>query len=129
MNAEAVPRALVVDDNFFNRDLCALVLNRTGYRVEQAENGREALEALQRQPYHLLVLDLAMPVMDGITLMRELRSAGLDALPHIIVMTANPHMVYHSEFDVDQVMYKPIDIVAFEQIAARLRTTAASAAD
>jgi CheY-like chemotaxis protein len=117
-----MPRALIVDDNFFNRDLCALVLQRTGYAVQQAVNGQDALDLLQRETFDLLLLDLAMPVKDGITVMRELRENKTGGNMYIVVMTANPHMTFYQEVEADYTIYKPMDVVAFEQLAVRLKS-------
>jgi two-component system alkaline phosphatase synthesis response regulator PhoP len=122
VDSVTAPRALIVDDNFYNRDLCALVLKRTGYAVQQAENGQQALDLLRSQAFDLLVLDLAMPVMDGVTVMRNLRSEKISEQTFVIIITANPHMVFHPEFDVDYIINKPMDIVAFEQLVVRLKS-------
>lgn len=122
MNTSSTPCALVVDDNFYNRDLCTLVLQRTGYTVEQAENGEEALNLLRKQTFDLLVVDLAMPVMDGITMMREYQKEETSDDTYVVVMTANPHMAYHPDFQIDYIMYKPIEVLDFEKLAQRLKT-------
>lgn len=120
MTAGETPRALIVDDNFFNRDLCALVLQRTGYAVQQAENGQEALNLLRQEAFDLLLLDLAMPVKDGITVMHELHQEKVAERMYVVIMTANPHMLFHEDLDVDYTLCKPMDIVAFEKLAQRL---------
>lgn len=122
MTAGETPRALIVYDNFFNRDLCALVLQRTGYAVQQAENGQDALDLLRREAFDLLLLDLAMPVKDGITVMHELKQDKAAERMYVIIMTANPHMLFHEDTDVDYTLCKPMDIVAFEQLVLRLKS-------
>lgn len=118
---ERLSNALIVDDNFFNRDLAALALRHVGYQVSEAENGVEALKALQQYAYGLLVLDLAMPEMDGVTLLHQIRKQAINPRMVIVVMTANPHMAtMEVATDVDFVMYKPIDIGEFAKFAERL---------
>lgn len=113
--------ALVVDDNFFNRDLCTLALKHVGYQVEEAENGVDALKILARESFDLLILDLAMPEMDGLEVMKRLRAQPAHKNMAVIVMTANPHMATDSVFDtVDFMMNKPIDIDVFARIAQRI---------
>ncbi len=68
------PTALVGDDNFYNRDLCRLALEFAGYQVIEAANGIEILDILASQPVELLILDLAMPEMDGIGVIKALRN-------------------------------------------------------
>jgi CheY-like chemotaxis protein len=123
------PTALVVDDNFFNRDLCALALRHTGYLVIEAENGREALRLLASHPFDLLLLDLAMPEMDGLAVMREIRQNNLYPDLCIMIMTANPHMAFHDETvqTTDYMMQKPIDMVAFSQLLERLKKSLVAA--
>ena len=71
------PRILVVDDERSMRELMAIVLRREGYDVLLAENGRSAIDLLQREPVDLLISDIKMPDEDGYALMRSLRSAGI----------------------------------------------------
>lgn len=122
MTVVAAPRALIVDDNFFNRDLCALVLQRTGYAVQQAENGQDALNLLRQEAFELLLLDLAMPVKDGITVMHELQQEKAAERMYVVIMTANPHMLFHEDLGVDYTLCKPMDIVAFEKLVQRLKS-------
>lgn len=125
MNSQNLPTALIVDDNFFNRDLCSLALQHVGYTVTEAENGVEAVNLLKQGRYDLLLLDLAMPEMDGLSVIREIRLNRLHPRMCIMVMTANPHMALHEEVEIaaEYVMYKPIDIVAFSQLLERLRNS------
>lgn len=130
MSIETAPRALVVDDNFYNRDLCTLALRHVGYEVEEAENGVEALDQLKLRPYDLVVLDLFMPKMDGFAVIRELSPQVAYKNLCIIVMTANPHMAMHEEISsrADYVMQKPIDIQAFGKLLERLKASVQSRA-
>lgn len=125
MNSQSLPTALVVDDNFYNRDLCSLALQHVGYTVTEAENGVEAVSLLEQRRYDLLVLDLAMPDMDGLEVIREIRRKVIHPHMCIMVMTANPHMAMHEEVELaaDYVMYKPIDITAFSKLLERLRNS------
>lgn len=80
---------LVVEDNFDNLTLVRLLLEREGYRVIQAGDGREGLELARREAPDLIALDLDMPVMDGWTFIRE---AAADPVLHnipIVVVTAH----------------------------------------
>ena len=67
------PRVLVVDDEVSIRDLLTRTLALTEYEVEAVADGRTGLDRLRQGPYDLLVADLRMPVMDGLTLIREAR--------------------------------------------------------
>lgn len=82
-------RVLVVEDNEINRLVATLFLSELGVEVETAENGQIALEKIHSQPYDLVLMDMQMPVMDGVTATRELRkNPQWQNLP-VIAMTAN----------------------------------------
>ena len=67
------PRVLVVDDEASIRELLTRTLALTEYDVEAVADGRTGLDRLRLGPYDLLIADLRMPVMDGLTLIREAR--------------------------------------------------------
>jgi signal transduction histidine kinase/AmiR/NasT family two-component response regulator len=69
-------RLLLVDDHPINRQVAALFLRPFNMRVVEAVNGREALEALKREPFDLVLLDIHMPVMDGTETIGHIRSSG-----------------------------------------------------
>lgn len=67
-------RILIVEDNEFIRNAYKMRLGKSQYRFEIAVNGQEALEIIPSFKPHVIVLDLIMPVMDGFTFMRQLKS-------------------------------------------------------
>ena len=80
---------LYVEDNFENRILILRVLNAEGYGVEFAENAYQALEAVRRSEYNLILMDINLPDIDGYTLTSQLRkNARFEKIP-IIALTAN----------------------------------------
>jgi excisionase family DNA binding protein len=82
--ANARPRVLVVDDEASIRDLLAKTLALAEYDVDVAPDGRSALERMRLYPYDLLIADLKMPGMDGLTVIREAKRYKAD-LPVIII--------------------------------------------
>jgi len=78
------PRVLVVDDEATIRDLLSKTLALAEYDVDIAPDGRTALERLRMIPYDLLITDLKMPGVDGLTVIREARRLKAD-LPVIII--------------------------------------------
>ena len=80
-------RILVADDGDANRKLVSLVLGRAGASVDEAENGEVAVQKATAAEYDVILMDMQMPVVDGLTATRQLRDAGL-GLP-IIALTAD----------------------------------------
>jgi len=78
------PRVLVVDDEASIRDLLSKTLALAEYDVDVAADGRSALERMRMYPYDLLIADLKMPGMDGLTVIREAKRYKAD-LPVIII--------------------------------------------
>jgi PAS domain S-box-containing protein len=83
-------RILVVEDVAVNQDLAKVVLERAGHVVDLAANGREAVEAVRLTPYDIVLMDVQMPVMDGITATQAIRASDHPSrhVP-IVAMTAN----------------------------------------
>ncbi len=80
-----IARILVVEDDRTTADLIALYLRHAGYRVETERTGDGALDRLARNTFDLLVLDIMLPGVDGLTICRQVRAAGG---PPVILLTA-----------------------------------------
>lgn len=113
MAARAPLKILLADDHPTNQKLALLVLGRLGYAADTADNGVEALEAVARTSYDLILMDIHMPEMDGLEATQKITERRLGQWPRIVMMTAN---VLQSDLDkcmeagaVD-VVRKPIDV-------------------
>jgi PAS domain S-box-containing protein len=83
-------RILLAEDNAMNQKVALLLLERLGYRADVASNGLEALEALERQPYDVVLMDVQMPELDGLDASRRICERWpAEVRPRIIAMTAN----------------------------------------
>lgn len=82
-------RILLVEDNAVNQKVALRMLERLGFSADVAQNGREAIEATERAPYDIILMDMLMPDVDGITATREIRQRHGPHDPWIVAMTAN----------------------------------------
>lgn len=101
---------LVVDDDELVRRLLIDLMRDEGYTARGASNGRDALEECERRLPELLLLDLAMPVLDGYEVLRELDQGDWPRFP-IIVVSGNSDVSRSLSPRVAAVLRKPVDLV------------------
>jgi class 3 adenylate cyclase len=105
-------RLLVVDDNKVNRLLLTRSLELLGHRVAVAENGRAALEAMRREPFDLVLLDIEMPEMDGFQVLEQIRGdLALRDVPVIVTSSLEglENVVRCIELGAEDYLTKPVN--------------------
>jgi DNA-binding response OmpR family regulator len=103
---------LIVDDDASIRAMLAFVFDDAGYTVVEAADGHEALEALRTEPPALMVLDLMMPGVDGVEVLRRRDREGLAPDTRILILTAKldtQDAVWCWELGADEYVTKPVD--------------------
>ncbi|MEX0924137.1 MAG: ATP-binding protein [Rhodovibrionaceae bacterium] len=120
-------RVLVADDSVVNRKVMAKILDRAGHSVMLVENGEEALDALDEEDFDLAIMDVQMPVMNGLEAVKFYRMANMDK-PHLpfIALTADARPEARQEAmdaGVDTWLTKPVEvkalITAIDQVVPR----------
>jgi DNA-binding response OmpR family regulator len=121
--ADRAPRILLVDDEQPIQTLLSFPLQRDGYEVVQASDGREALARFSEQQFDLVVLDLMLPRIDGLEVCKRLRAKG-STVP-IIMLTAKSEeidKVLGLELGADDYITKPFSVREFRsRVKAALR--------
>jgi DNA-binding response OmpR family regulator len=119
MMDQPVPDILIVDDEPQVRNIVATYLERDGFVVRTAADGRQALDAIRERRPDALVLDLMLPEVNGLQILQQLREGG-DTVP-VIVLSARgrePERVAGLELGADDYLAKP---ASPREIAARVR--------
>ncbi|MBF0228760.1 MAG: response regulator [Desulfamplus sp.] len=103
-------RVLLAEDNSFNQIVALKVLEKMGIHADLANNGKEAVEAVRKKPYDIILMDIQMPQMDGLEAARIIRAEKFD-IP-IIAMTANTTLQDRENCvaaGMDSYISKPVD--------------------
>ncbi|MCK9375610.1 MAG: response regulator [Syntrophobacterales bacterium] len=124
-------KILLAEDNAVNQKVALRLLARLGYRADVVANGLEAVAAVQRQPYDVVLMDVQMPEMDGLEASRRIkRGEAAGAVPRIIALTADAMQGDREKClaaGMDDYITKPIHVEAL--VTALTRTQPQSAAE
>ncbi|MBP2297519.1 PAS domain S-box protein [Azospirillum picis] len=116
-------RVLVAEDNEINRDIVVTMLNRVGHHVTAVEDGLQAVRKVEEESFDVVLMDVQMPVMDGVTATRHIRAMPGDVarLP-IVALTGNVMPNHRGEYlaaGMDGYLTKPImSATLFETLAS-----------
>ena len=110
---------LLVEDNIMNQNVAKRMLKKFNIEVEVANNGEEAMECIQSRTYDLVLMDIQMPIMDGIEATKQIRKLKEKIQqPVIIAVTANTSVEDRKqckEAGMDDFISKPITLSAFRK--------------
>jgi DNA-binding response OmpR family regulator len=122
---EAARRALIVEDEASIREIVRLHLSLAGFETEEVADGRAALDRVRTDPFDLVVLDVMLPGVDGVTLCRAMRSGGPNQRAGVLMLTARdtePDKVIGLESGADDYLTKPFGVREFmARVAAVVR--------
>ena len=107
---------LLCDDELMNRKVASKILIKEGFRVLEAQNGKEALDILQNSAVDLILMDLMMPVMDGFEATKIIKSnKEFTAIPLIIIsaLSDKEAVIKGLEMGADEYLTKPFDLMDF----------------
>jgi two-component system response regulator AdeR len=126
------PVALVIEDDEIIGEILTIALREAHYTPIYIRNGRDALEKLSGEKPSLVVLDLHLPKLPGITILRAIRSDTRLTDTRIMVVTADAMLAESLRKDADMVLVKPVGFNQVRELAERLlpgRRMAPAAAD
>lgn len=116
-------RILLVDDDDLVREALTAVLDRAGYHIESATNGRQGLELHAATPFDVVITDIVMPEMEGIEMIRELKRSSPGVAVIAISGGARLESVYHlrvaAQLGADETLAKPVPPKALIEAVAR----------
>ena len=126
-------KVLLAEDNAVNRTLAKRLLEKHGHTVVLAVNGREALEALERESVDLVLMDVQMPEMDGLEAMAAIREKEKTSGGHIPIIALTAHAMKGDRekclaAGADDYLTKPIQTAALFETVDRLKSAKVSAA-
>jgi len=123
-------KILLAEDNIVNQKVALKILDRMGYRADVASNGKEAVDAVARQRYDVVLMDVQMPVMDGVEATTIIRDRLGERRPWIIALTANALQGDRERYlgvGMDAYISKPIRIEELANALARTQRRAEAA--
>ena len=114
------PRALIVDDHGDSATIFSEAMRMAGFAVEVAQSGDEALARLTETAPDVVILDLCLPRVSGIEILRRIRGEARLASAYVIVISADPILAGTSLEQADRVLIKPIGFRWLRDLALKL---------
>jgi len=124
-----LPKILLVEDTEDNRQMMRKLLEMSGYRVVEATNGEEAVKVTKEEQPRLILMDLSLPIIDGLAATRLIRSLPAGNHLPIIAVSAHDTADFHADAlaaGCNAYITKPIDYPELEEIVERLMSESKS---
>ena len=112
-------RILLVEDNDFNRLLVNTWLKQCGADIDEAENGQQAIDAFQQQRYDIILMDIHMPIMDGMEAAKKIRECENGRTVPIIGLTADVYVSGHpifKDYHINEFVRKPVSEMVLKNV-------------
>ena len=115
-------KVLLAEDDSMNRELISSMVTSVGCRLATAENGKQALEIVEEEPFDLILMDISMPVMDGLTATDRIRKLPEDHINFrvpIVALTAHAMAEDVDRFighGINQVLTKPLSLESLREV-------------
>ena len=113
---------LIVDDNLVNRQVMSFNMQRYGIIPDHAENGKIAFEKYCQQPYDLVLMDIMMPVMNGLDSTKSIRNfEHLNGFPRALIIAISANFMDENKeeyisYGLDYILKKPINFKEFDEL-------------
>ncbi len=122
LNTDESTRVLLVEDNKVNQTIASAMLRSFGLEFDVAENGQQAIDMIAKHSYQLVLMDIQMPIMDGVTATKDVRQRHCKEELPIIALTANvteEEVNSYLAMGMNSHLGKPYDKAAMEQVLAQ----------
>jgi two-component system, cell cycle response regulator DivK len=118
-------KVLIAEDSSVIQNLTKKILQFQNFEISSAKNGQKVLDLVQNEEFDILLLDINMPIMDGMECARQIRSLGnkeKSGIP-IVAITGNAKNYSEDQFKeagIDEILYKPLDFDNLVDVVKRL---------
>jgi CheY-like chemotaxis protein len=127
MNSISSLHFLIAEDNLLNQRVASLVLRQMGIQFDMVSNGKEAVELVRKNNYDIILMDIHMPVLDGLEATRQIREFEKDSgisLPNFIVALSATEVMENRgvcfQAGMDEFIEKPIKETVLRELIARV---------
>jgi len=116
---------LLAEDNFINQKIALLTFAKTGISIDVASNGKQAVEMSQKKTYDLILMDLQMPVMDGMEATRQIRNIEKEGTHRSYIIALTASTIYEKKEEciqagMDNIMEKPLQESVLREMMSKI---------